>query len=201
MSLPPFAVTWDYRCPFARNMHEHLVTALRAGADWDVTFVPFSLGQVHVPEGGLAVWEDPDKQRDLMATAAAVVVRDRHPAQFLDLHESLFAARHELGLDLREREVVAGLLTGAGVPADEILAEVEAGEPTKTLRLEHERSVADHNVWGVPTFIAGGRAVFVRVMHRPAGDAEVARATIEKVVRLMVDEPDLNEFKETSVRR
>jgi len=38
-----FAVTWDYRCPFARNAHEHLLTALESGADWDVRFVPFSL--------------------------------------------------------------------------------------------------------------------------------------------------------------
>jgi len=40
MSLT-FAVTWDYRCPFARNAHEHVLTALDAGADWDVRFVPF----------------------------------------------------------------------------------------------------------------------------------------------------------------
>jgi hypothetical protein len=56
-------------------------------------------------------------------------------------------------------------------------------------------------VWGVPTFLVGERAVFVRVMHRPAGDVGVAQATIEKVVRLMLDEPELNEFKETSIRR
>ena len=27
-----FAVNWDYRCPFARNAHEHLVEGLDAGA-------------------------------------------------------------------------------------------------------------------------------------------------------------------------
>lgn len=201
MSLPPFSVTWDYRCPFARNMHEHLVSGLEAGANWDVTFVPFSLSQVHVPEGGTPVWDDPDKASDLMATAAAVVARDRYPEQFLTLHRALFTARHEAGRDLREREVVAELLAASGLPADEILAEVDGGEPSKQLRLEHETAVADYKVWGVPTFIAGGRAVFVRVMHRPADDAAVAKATVEKVVRLMLDEPELNEFKETSVRR
>ena len=46
-----FEITYDYRCPFARNAHEHVLDALEAGADWDVTFVPFSLGQVHVTEG------------------------------------------------------------------------------------------------------------------------------------------------------
>ena len=40
--MTSFAVSWDYRCPFARNAHEHLVDGLRGGANWDVTWVPFS---------------------------------------------------------------------------------------------------------------------------------------------------------------
>ena len=34
--MKSFAVTWDYRCPFARNAHEHLAAALAGGADWEV---------------------------------------------------------------------------------------------------------------------------------------------------------------------
>ena len=30
--MTPFAVTWDYRCPFARNAHEHVLDGLAAGA-------------------------------------------------------------------------------------------------------------------------------------------------------------------------
>ena len=33
------AVTFDYRCPFARNGHEAVVNALRDGADFDVRFI------------------------------------------------------------------------------------------------------------------------------------------------------------------
>jgi DSBA-like thioredoxin domain len=201
MELPAFSVTWDYRCPFARNAHEHLIEALRAGAKWEVTFVPFNLGQVHVPEGGTQVWDDPTKEPDLLATAAAVVVRDSYPDRFLDLHQALFTARHDEGRDLRERDVVRDVLEQSGVPTDDVLAAVDEGAPAKLLRAEHDQSVADYGVWGVPTFIAGGRAVFVRIMTRPAGDAELARSTIEKVVRLVVDEPDLNEFKQTTVHR
>ncbi len=51
MTTRSFAVTWDYRCPFARNAAEHVLDGLGAGADWDVRWVPFSLGQVHVAEG------------------------------------------------------------------------------------------------------------------------------------------------------
>ena len=67
--MKSFAVTWDYRCPFARNAHEHLAAALAAGADWDVTFLPFSLSQAHVPEGGAPVWDDPDKAKDLLSVS------------------------------------------------------------------------------------------------------------------------------------
>jgi hypothetical protein len=38
-------------------------------------------------------------------------------------------------------------------------------------------------------------------MTRPQGDAELARRTIEHVVQLIVDQPDLNEFKHTRVLR
>ena len=44
-------------------------------ADWDVTFLPFSLSQVHVPEGGTPVWDDPDK-----ATGPACAGRGRRGA-------------------------------------------------------------------------------------------------------------------------
>ena len=196
-----FAVTWDYRCPFARNAHEHLVAALKAGADWDVKFVPFSLNQAHVEEGGVDVWDDPDKQDVLLAPAAAVVVRDQYPDKFLAVHLAFFTARHDEGRDIREREVVADILTEAGVDAEAVLAEVDSGGPIDTLRKEHEAAVNDHRVFGVPTFIVDDRAVFVRLMHRPNGDAEVGREAIERTVDLLTGWPELNEFKYTSIPR
>src|ERR1700712_428093 len=98
--MTEFAVTWDYRCPFARNAHEHLVAALQAGADWDVRFVPFSLGQVHVNEGDTPIWDRPADASGLFALQAGVVVRDRAPAEFLGVHHDLFAIRHDHGKHL-----------------------------------------------------------------------------------------------------
>ncbi|HZQ88331.1 MAG TPA: DsbA family protein [Acidimicrobiales bacterium] len=201
MTSRAFAVTWDYRCPFARNAHEHIISALEAGADWDVTFVPFSLNQAHVEEGGVDVWDDPDKQNVLLAPAAAVVVRDNYPDKFLAVHLALFTARHDEGRDLREREVVGDILAEAGVDANAVLAEVDGGGPLDTLRKEHEAAVQGHRVFGVPTFIVDDRAVFVRLMNRPQGDADVARQTIERTVDLLTSWPELNEFKYTSINR
>jgi hypothetical protein len=117
-----FAITWDYRCPYARNAHEHVVAGLLAGAPWDVTFIPFNLDQTHIGEGGVPVWDEPDRYPGLLATAAGVVVRDLFPDRFLAAHVGLFAARHDLSLDLRQRDILAGVLADAGVDADAVLA-------------------------------------------------------------------------------
>ena len=196
-----FTINWDYRCPFARNAHEHLVAALRAGAPYEVRFAAFSLDQVHVAEGEPSVWEQPDKRPTLTHGAAGIVVRDRLPEQFLEAHLALFAARHDLGGDLRQPEVVYEALKRAEVDADAVFAEIEAGWPYDVLRAEHEELVLDHHAFGVPTFILAGQAVFVRLMTRPAGDADTARATIDRVLQLVAGHPELNEFKHTSIPR
>jgi protein-disulfide isomerase-like protein with CxxC motif len=196
-----FAVSWDYRCPFARNAHEHLAEALADGADWEVTFLPFSLSQVHVREGDPPVWDDPAKATDLLALAAGVVVRDQYPDRFLDAHVALFAARHDEGLDLRVPGVVARVLDGAGVPGDKVLTEFDTADPVREVRRAHEQAVSDWAVFGVPTFVLGDRAVFVRLMNRPQGDAALARRTVEGVLELFDTMPDLNEFKYTTLSR
>jgi hypothetical protein len=166
-----------------------------------VTFLPFSLSQVHVPEGGTPVWEDPAKARDLIALAAGVVVRDQYPDRFGDAHLALFAARHDEGLDLRVADTVVNVLDRVGVPGDKVLAEVETGAPVQEIRRAHEMAVNRWEVFGVPTFVLGERAVFVRLMSRPGGDADVAARTVQGVLDLFDTMPDLNEFKATTLSR
>jgi hypothetical protein len=195
-----FSVTFDYRCPFARNAHEHLVAALEAGADWDVAFLPFSLRQVHVEEGEPDVWDEPDKDSGLLALQVGVVVRDRFPEQFLAAHRALFAVRHDQGRHLRDADVLRDVLRGCGVDADAVFEEIAGGGPLQTVQKEHEYAASNHGVWGVPTFIAGDRAAFVRLMDRPSDPAE-SRRGIERVVDMLQGWPDLNEFKHTSLER
>ncbi len=196
-----FSVTFDYRCPFARNGHEHVLEALAAGAGWSVTFLPFSLSQTKVGEGEPDVWDQPDRDSGLLALQVGVAVRDHTPDAFPAVHRALFAARHDEARDLRDAEVLRTVLTENGVDPAAVWPFVDNGEALETIRKEHERAVADHDVFGVPTFIAGGRAVFVRVMDRPEGDADRARTTIERIVGMLVDWPELNEFKLTRIER
>jgi hypothetical protein len=195
-----FAVTWDYRCPFARNAHEHVIEALRAGAPWEVTFLAFSLGQVHVGEGESDIWDRPGDDTGLLALQAGVVVRDRHPERFLDAHEALFALRHDHGGHLRDGAAVAAALDGVGVDGAAVLEVVASGEALKVVRSEHEAAVADHHVWGVPTFIVGDQAAFVRLMDRPGGDGAHATGSVERILDLL-SWTDLNELKRPTIPR
>jgi 2-hydroxychromene-2-carboxylate isomerase len=192
---------FDYRCPLARNASEHIVTAVKAGAPFDVSFRGFSLSQIHVEEGAPPVWGDPAKRPELTALAAGLAVRDSAPEQFLDAHLSLFAVRHDDGDDLRDEVKIHNALVRAGVDADAIFKELEQGWPYELLQAEHEAAVASHSVWGVPTFISGTEAVFVRLMTRPKGDADLARSTVELVLGLLEGHPELNEYKHTTIPR
>jgi hypothetical protein len=200
-SVLAFAVTYDYRCPFARNVHEHVLLGLAAGAPWDVAFVPFSLSQVHVSRGEPDVWDDPARVHDLLAMRVGVAVRDRWPERFRATHGALFAARHDEGLDLRDDGVLAEVVSRQGLDARAVLEWAAGDEVRDTLRREHEAAVAEHDIFGVPTVVVDGRAVFVRLMERSGGDAQRARRTVERLLDIVRYWPDLNELKATRIPR
>jgi DSBA-like thioredoxin domain len=196
-----FAVTWDYLCPFARNAHEHIVAALKGGADWDIKFRFFSLAQAHIEEGGTPVWGDPAAHSGVLAGLAGVVVRERQPERFLDAHLALFTARHDQGVDLRDSDQVARALDAIGLDGRGIIQEAQSDWAVKQARSEHDEAVQRWEVFGVPTFIADDRAVFVRLMTRPDGDAKLAEKTLERVMDTFDDFPELNEYKFTKIPR
>lgn len=198
-----FDVTFDYLCPFARNAHEHLLAGLDAGAPWEVGFRPYSLAQGHVEEGQTAVWDHPDpfSRPGLLALAAGVAVRDHQPEGFVAAHRALFAARHDRGEDIKDAEVVRSALDRAGVDGAEVLRTVEEQDILSRVRQEHEASVVEHEVWGVPTFIGAGRAAFVRLMDRPGEAPDDSIAAIDQVVALLDQAPMLHEFKQTDLPR
>lgn len=193
-----FSVSFDYRCPFAKNIHLHLVAGLRAGAPWDVTFVPWTLSQVHRDEGDIDVWDDPAKDEQLLALAAGVSVRDHQPELFLAAHDALFRARHEGSVRLATLGEIEEVLAPLGVNIDALRADVASRRPHKVIGEsfhEYER----YEAFGVPTFVVGDVATFVRYMVAPTGDNAASVKVIESMLDLMASEPELNEFKRTKI--
>jgi hypothetical protein len=195
-----FAITFDYLCPFARNASEVVIRALEAGAPYEVEFRAFSLSQVHLEEGARPVWVAERPASGVLALQWGLAVRDELPDRFHAAHLALFAARHDQGRDLNDLEVLRDAVAAAGVEPDEIEKLVAGGKPAGALATDHTWAVDEHRGFGVPTFVTGGRAVFVRLMRRPAGP-EAARSTLERVIAMVDDWPDLNEFKATRIPR
>jgi hypothetical protein len=189
-------VTFDYRCPFARNAHEAVVNAVREGVDIDYRFQSFSLDQVHVEEGSAPVWERPEGERGggVLALEWGIAIRDQFPDHFLDAHVAFFAARHDKGLKLDDASVLREAAAGVGLDADAVAAEVATGGPLKILGAEHAESVDRWAVFGVPTFCEGEEATFIRFMERGRTD-DLARA-VE-----LLEWSRFNEFKRTRVPR
>ncbi|HEX5587090.1 MAG TPA: DsbA family protein [Acidimicrobiia bacterium] len=190
------AVTFDYRCPFAYNGNLAVVNAIRGGSDVQFRFVPFSLDQVHVEEGGTDAWDvDPaDWGSGVLALLYGIAVRDTFADQFFDAHLALFAARHEQGLKLNEESVLRDAVASAGLDPDAVAEEAWSGRPLKTLAAEHTECVDRYGVFGVPTYMEGDQAAFVRFMKR--GDV----ADLDRMLELL-QWGDLNEFKRPRIPR
>jgi 2-hydroxychromene-2-carboxylate isomerase len=193
-----FGLTFDYRCPFARLVHDHVVEGLRAGAEWDVTFLPFCLGQAHVEEGEQDIWETPERDSGLLTLQLAISLRDQQKSAFLDYHQEMFNYRHVNGGSLHDRARITEIIESAGGDAAKAFADVESGRTLEVVREEHTKYVKSHQVWGTPTFIVEDKAVFVRLLDHAHGDTAAARRTIDRILD-DIDWPILNEFKHTSV--
>jgi hypothetical protein len=192
-----FDLTYDYLCPFARNANEAVVDALERGMDWSVTFRPFSLQQNHNGSEELPVWDvalDADMGSGVRALLWSLAVRDRFPESFMRFHVSMFAARHDSSLDVGDEHVIREVAAQVGLDVEAVADDVATGVPQRTLKSEHTSLVEVDAVFGVPTFIADGEAVFVRVMDRH---------NVEDVARIvdMLSWTNLNEFKRTSIPR
>lgn len=194
--MTSFDLSYDYRCPFAKNIHLHVLKALSAGADFEVNFVPWTLSQSYHAEGAPDVWNDPAFDEDHLSLAVSVSVRDQQPELFLPVHEALFRARHERAIRLVTLEEIGNVLRPLGVDMDLVQHDVASRRPHEVIGKCYEE-FSTYEAFGVPTFVVNGDATFVRYMTAPTEDAEASTKIIESLITLMAHQPDLNEFKHT----
>ena len=172
------------------------MAALRAGADFNVTFVPWTLSQGSRPEEVTPVWNDPNYDAELLSLAVGVSIRDQQPDLFLAAHEALFIARHERAVRLVTFEEIDAVLVGLGVDMDMVRGDVGTRRPHQVIA-DCYQEFSKFEAFGVPTFVVGDDATFVRYMTAPGEDPQSSISIIESLVSLMALEPELNEFKHT----
>src|SRR5665213_3137163 len=147
-----FDLSFDYRCPFAKNIHLHVVTALRAGADFDINFAPWSLSQGSRSDGAPDVWNDPAYDGDLLSLATGISVRDQQSEYFLNAHEALFRARHDRAIRLVTHDEISNVLAPLGVDMAQVAADVASRRPHDVIAASH-KEFDRFDAFGVPTFV------------------------------------------------
>ena len=196
--MTSFDLSYDYRCPFAKNIHLHVLAALRAGAEFDVTFVPWTMSQGYVGEGQPDSWDDQAFDADHLSLYVSISVRDLQPEYFLAAHEALFRARHERAIRLVTFEEIDGVLEPIGVDMQKVRADVASRRPHE-VTAQSFATFDKYEAFGVPTFVLDGDATFVRYMSAPSGGDQASVKVIESILALISLSPDLNEFKHTRV--
>jgi 2-hydroxychromene-2-carboxylate isomerase len=152
-----------------------------------------------VEPGETDIWDRPKDDTGLFALQFAVSVRDQQSNHFLDLHSALYNYRHEQNGNLSDIDSVGRIAQSLGINVETVMADIASGRALETVKQEHTRFAESHAVWGVPTFIVGSAAVFVRLLDRPKSTQD-ATQTVERILA-NIGWDNLNEFKHTSVPR
>ena len=191
------AVTFDYRCPFAYNGNAAVIAALRAGSDVDFRFTPV-LARPGARRGGRAadVGARPVGvgHRACSRCSTASRCATRSPTSSSTRTSRCSPPATTTACKLGDEDVLRDAVTEAGLDADAVAEEAHSGRPLKTLAAEHTEAVDRWAVFGVPTYIEGEEAVFVRFMERGRVD------DLERALDLL-QWSRLNEFKRTRIPR
>lgn len=167
----------------------------------------FSLEQVNLPKSAASrapegrnsktpdvkVWDHPERRwRSVAALAAANAAKHLDPERFPAFHMTLFEARHLHARDLSDPAVLDDAAEAAGYDRA-AFAEARAGRAAwQALGREHLTAAA-RGVFGTPTLVFGGRAVFIKMQAVP--DDESALGLLEEVIDFQTRAPYMLELK------
>lgn len=188
-------VFYDYLCPFVyrasvllQNVSESGERRLKVG--WRY----FSLSQVNSKDEGWTVWDAPasDSVRGRLAFKAAEAARRQ--GRFEEMHRPLLEARHVDRLDIDQVAVVEKVAVDAGLDLERFRHDLAAEDILDSLARDHREAVAEHGVFGTPTFVfAGGATAYIRLAEAPGVDE--ATRVFDRLLSIAADEPGILEIK------
>jgi predicted DsbA family dithiol-disulfide isomerase len=190
-----FDVFFDYLCPFVYRVARMLDEVRGSGArPIEVRWRYFSLTQVNSKDDGWTLWDAPESEavRGRLAFKAAEAARRQ--GRFDDLHMPLLEARHRDRLDLDEVTVIERVASDAGLDLERFAADLRAPDILDAVARDHREAVAEHGVFGTPTFLfADGASAYVRL----AGPVENGDAVelFDRLMSIAAREPRILEIK------
>jgi len=190
-----FDIYFDYQCPFVFRASRLLDAVQKSGARaLEIRWRYFSLTQVNTKDEGWTVWGAPEAEpvRGRLAFKAAEAARRQE--RFDVFHHALLRARHVDRLDIDDPAVVMNVARDAGLDLDRTARDLADPTILDVLERDHTHAVAQHGVFGTPTFVfAGGAAAYVRLAESAADDGELD--VFDRLVAVAAGEPRILEIK------
>lgn len=190
-----FTVYYDYLCPFVYRASVMLDNVERSGErDLRVHWRYFSLMQVNSIEEGWTIWDAPDtddvKGRLPFMAAEAARRQDRFDA----IHMPLLHARHRDRRNINDISIVERIAEESGLELERFRRDMADPDIVRALARDHQQAVAEHGVFGTPTFIfPNGEAAYVKLSEAPSGaDALVI---FDRLLAVALAEPRILEIK------
>jgi predicted DsbA family dithiol-disulfide isomerase len=190
-----FDLFYDYLCPFVYRASVLLENVRETGErKVKIRWRYFSLTQINSKDEGWTIWDAPesDNVRGRLAFKAAEAARQQD--RFDDFHMLLLRRRHVDRADIDDVGVIERVADEAGIDIDRFRRDM--ADPTALSALEHDHrgAVADHGVFGTPTFVfPRGAAAYVRLSEAPEVADSVA--LFDRLISIAEDEPRILEVK------
>jgi predicted DsbA family dithiol-disulfide isomerase len=190
-----FDVFYDYLCPFVYRASILLQNVGDSGErELDIRWRYFSLSQVNTKDEGWTVWDAPesDSVRGRLAFKAAEAARRQDG--FANFHMRLLLARHRDRVDIDDPTVVERVAEESGLDLESFRKDIADPDILAALARDHRSAVAEHGVFGTPTFVfAGGATAYVRLSEAP--DASTSAGLFDHMVSIAAEEPRILEIK------
>jgi len=198
MALPgviDFDVFFDFLCPFVYRASVLLDGVARSGSRaLNVNWRYFSLAQVNSKDEGWTVWDAPQIEPVKGRLAFKGAEAARRQGRFEDFRMPLLVARHRDRADIDDVKVIERVADESGLDLDRL--RLDLADPTILERLarDHTAAVAEHGVFGTPTFLfPGGESAYVRLSDTIEGPAAVE--VFDRLLAVAAAEPRILEIK------
>jgi predicted DsbA family dithiol-disulfide isomerase len=193
--LEKFDVFFDYFCPFVYRASVLLGNVRDSGErTMEVRWRYFSLAQVNSKDDGWTIWGASGAERPRGQLAFKAAEAARRQDGFEEFHDRLLRARHVDRLEIDEMGVVERVADEAGLDLDRFRRDVADPDILAALERDHRAAVAEHGIFGTPTFLfPGGQAAYVRLAEAP--DAADSLSLFDRVISIAAEEPRILEIK------
>jgi len=190
-----FDVFYDYLCPFVYRASVLLENVRDSGErNLDIRWRYFSLTQVNSKDDGWTIWDAPRSEPAKGRLAFSAAEAARRQDGFDRFHLPLLHARHVDRLDIDDVAVVESVAEESGLDLERFRKDLADPTILTALERDHSGAVAEHGIFGTPTFVfSGGETAYVRLSEAPPPADSLN--IFDRLISIAAEEPRILEIK------